>query len=99
MPKKPTRESRKAEQASKRRKLRPTIIDEHQFYSIEEAAAALDKSRMQMFTTIKAGLIETVPDGARRKIVGAEIMRFSKELVENARRRAPETPSDPPSAV
>lgn len=67
-----------------RRAQRPAIIDEHQLYSIEEAAAALDRSRSQLYADLAAGRLRSVNDGRRRKIPGGEIVRVVRELSATA---------------
>lgn len=68
--------------AAERRSHRPASIDVSQLYSIDECAAALDRSRAGIYNDIAAGRIRAVKDGARRKISGAEIIRISCELIE-----------------
>jgi hypothetical protein len=74
----PTRVSRLAE----RRAMRPALIDPNQFYSIEEVAAARDKSRAGIYNEIAAGALKAVKDGKRTKIIGAEIIRANQRDAE-----------------
>lgn len=63
-----------------RRAKRPSIIDPNQLYGIDEAAAARDKSRAGIYLEIAAGLIGVVKDGARTKVLGAELIRRNHEI-------------------
>jgi hypothetical protein len=70
----------KTDRQAERRALRPAIVDEHQLYSVDEAAAALDRSRAQLYNDFAAGRILSVNDGKRRKVPGSEIVRVVREL-------------------
>ena len=80
MTEKKTRVSRTAD----RRASRPPAVDSNQLYSIEECAAALDKSRAGIYNDIAAGKLTIIHDGGRRKIAGAEIIRITREMIERA---------------
>jgi hypothetical protein len=64
--------------ASKRelRALRPEHIDEHQLYSVEQTAAALDLSLARVWQHIAAGRLRTVKDGRRTLVTGRAIRDF-----------------------
>ena len=60
-------------------KLRPKLdpVDTRQRYDLSEAADYLRISRAGLYTRIKAGQIQTIKDGSRRYVPGAEIARLS----------------------
>ena len=66
---------RRINRALERRAQRPVLIDANQLYSINETAAALDKSRAGLYRDIAAGRIRVLKDGSRTKVRGAEIIR------------------------
>ncbi len=66
--------------AAERRAMRPSLIDPNQWYSIDETAAALDKSRAGIYNDIASTRIQARKDGRRRKVHGAEIIRVSQEM-------------------
>lgn len=63
-----------------RRAKRPAVIDPNQLYGVDEYAAARDQSRAGAYKEIGAGKIQTVKDGRRTKILGAEIIRRIHEI-------------------
>lgn len=81
-------ETRRREERARRRALRPALIDSNQFYSVDEAAAASDMSRMQLYRDIKRGVLNVVKDGKRTKILGAEIIRANQAKAQAAEPRA-----------
>ena len=70
---------KRVSRVAERRKIRPAIIDPHQFYSIDEAAAARDQSRAALYKEIAAGRLKATKDGKRTKIIGAEIIRVNQQ--------------------
>lgn len=73
--------AKRTSRAGERRAARPPRIDPAQFYSIDpEYCACRDISRAGAYLEINQGLIETVKEGNRRKILGAEIIRRIREV-------------------
>jgi len=67
--------------ASERRAARPLVIDPAQLYSIfPEYCACREISRAGAYHEIGQGLIKTVKEGGRRKIMGSEIIRRIREV-------------------
>lgn len=62
------------------RALRPERIDEHQLYSVAEAAAALNLSMARVWQHISANRLRTVKDGRRTLVTGAAIRDFVASL-------------------
>lgn len=52
-------------------------LDERQRYTYDEAAVYLRCSRRHLLRRISTGDVETFPDGHRRYIHGAELVRLS----------------------
>ena len=77
----PTETPARISRLDDRRAKRPAIIDPNQFYGIDEVAAARDMSRAGVYKEIAAGLIQPTKEGARTKILGAEIIRRNQEVV------------------
>ena len=73
-------ELERSPRSANRRATRPTVIDPHQLYSIDEYCAARDKSRAGAYQEIKAGEIRIVKEGGRSKVLGAEIIRRNLEV-------------------
>ncbi|HEX7080052.1 MAG TPA: hypothetical protein VF329_03465 [Gammaproteobacteria bacterium] len=74
--------NKRASRTAERRALRPAILDPNQFYSIDETAAARDKSRAGIYQEIAAGVLKATKDGKRTKILGAEIIRANQRDAE-----------------
>lgn len=71
-----------------RRAKRPAQIDPAQLYGLEEGFAAIDSSRADGYKLIGAGRLKVVYIGKRPRIPGAEIIRFTADLIASGSRAA-----------
>jgi hypothetical protein len=75
---------KRVNRAAQRRASRPATIDENQFYSVGEVAAATDSSVATVNKRISIGALRAVKDGARTKVLGAEIIRHNQQRASAA---------------
>lgn len=80
MPRGVPKSGKRQGRSEERRERRPFLVDPNQLYSIDEAAAALDKSPAQLWADIRAGRIRSVRDGARVKMAGADIIWYVAQI-------------------
>lgn len=74
-------DSKRQCRTGERRAQRPDRIDPVQLYSVEETCAALDVSRAALYQLFTKGDIRSVDQlTRRRRVAGAEIMRYVASL-------------------